>query len=269
MSKAKEVIMRLAVMLIFLANVENTLVNSALGEITRANPDVNSSVISLVSTLPIIVMFVMSFFVAKIINHSNKKTLVLIALIIYTIGGVMGTFLAENIYMLLVARAVLGVGSGIAAPLSGTIIAQLFSGKDRTRMYGMTNAVSALVGALITMIGGFLMMIQWNYIFLAYSSMIIVIALVAVGMPSMPAEKMAEPSEKKQKIKLSGGQRGELTVLSVFMFFNTLAGWFILLKLAINITENNIGTAVLSSTAMSVFNVVVMVSSFIYIFTSY
>jgi len=267
MIKFKKTLTKIAVMLIFLANVENGLINSALGEITKAFPTANPSLVSLTSTLPTVVMFFMSFIVVRIVDKYDKKTIVLVGLSIYAIGGVGAFFLSSNIYLLLFTRFLCGIGAGLATPLSGTIIAELYTGNEKATIFGLTNGVASIIGTLLTMLGGMLMMIDWNYIFLAYSVFFAIIALIIYALPSMPpvsAPKMIQDEAKKAAVKLTGSQIAILSLVVVLVYLNTLAGMIGPLNQAIYITQNNIGTPLFVATAFSINSIVTIFSSLVY-----
>lgn len=267
MSNFKKMLTRIVVMFIFLVNTETSVVNSALGEITKAFPQANATLVSLISTTPILIMFIMSFFVGKIADKLDKKSMVLTALVLYTIGGVGGFFVSSNIYMIIVSRAILGLGAGMAAPLCGSVIAELYTGDDRAHMYGLTNGVDSLIATFVTMLGGVLMMIKWNYIFLAYSIFFIVIALVVYALPSMP-HTTSITEEKKVKITYNKDQKIKLAVMAAFVFLNLLGGMLLMLKLAIYVTQYNLGTPLFISTAFSIFSIVIMCFSMVFGFVN-
>lgn len=262
MAQIKNFLTRIIVMFIFLVNVETSLVNSALGEITKAFPGVGPTLISMISTLPILVMFLMSFAISKLMNRYDKKTLAFAALMLYAVGGIGGFFLCSGIVPLLCTRIVLGIGAGIAAPLSGAIIAELYSGSERAHMYGMTNAMGSIMGTLITMLGGVLMMIHWNYIFLGYGLFFIIALLVFFVLPSMPP--VQNMSQSVTKVTFQPAQKKRLCVMAVYEFFCLVACMCIMIKIAIYISQHNLGTPILAATAFTVFTLSTLVVSLLY-----
>jgi len=266
MTGAKKFMTRIVVMFIFLVSVENSLINSALGEIAKAFPNTNPSLISLCATLASLFMFLMSFYVARVADKRNKKNLVLIGLILYLVGGVGNFFFAGNIWHILIGRAIQGVGAGISAPMCGAIIAELYEGGERAHMYGLTNGVDSIIGTFATMLGGALMLISWNYIFLTYLIFVIVIVLVILFLPSIPPksiESIQSPTEKK-KLTLTRGQWIQLIFMTAFMFLVTIGSFQILLNLAIYTTQYNVGSPLLIATTFSTFTMVTMGVSLIF-----
>ena len=70
----KGVLRRISVLFIFLLNCEVTVVGTALGEISKAFPDADPILISLVYTFPIFIMVLINFFVVPpLAERYNKK----------------------------------------------------------------------------------------------------------------------------------------------------------------------------------------------------
>jgi MFS family permease len=144
------ILTRLAVMFIFLINVEVSLVNVALGSIKEAFPDTDPVMISLISTLPILVMFLMTLVVGRLSMRFDKKNLVITSLIIYIIGGIGGVFMTSSITRILAMRLLVGIGAGLSAPLCGAIIAELYRESERVKMLGWAQGFDSLMAVLLT-----------------------------------------------------------------------------------------------------------------------
>lgn len=259
----KSFLTRISVMLIFLVNVEASLVNSALGEIAKQFPGTDPVLISMISTVPTIACLILALVMGKAIAKFNKKHLVLVALAIYTLGGVGGYFFSGSILQILICRAVLGVGAGMTAVLCGSIIAQLYTGNERAHMFGLTGGVDSLMGVLITMLGGALMMIKWKDVFLAYLVFIVIFIFSAYALPSLPPT-LEDNTGNKVKVKYNKSQKIKLFLIALYVFCNLLGGMLILLKCAIYITVFNIGTPLFIASVMSAFTFCTMISAFFF-----
>jgi MFS family permease len=246
------ILTRLAVMFIFLINVEVSLVNVALGSIKQAFPDADPVLISLISTLPILVMFFMTLLVGKLSMRFDKKNLVIVSLIIYIIGGVGGVFMTGSVYQILAMRLLVGIGAGLSAPLCGAIIAELYSESERVKMLGWAQGFDSLMAVLLTMLGGALCVISWNYTFLTYGVFIIILFLVIFCLPAMPPlsspDKDRSLSEKKN---FTPHQKLKIFLVGAYTFSCIVILMLMFIKLAIFVMEENIGSPVTTATAMS------------------
>lgn len=253
----------LSVLLIYLLNIEVSIVNTALGEITKAFPDTDPVIISLISTLPTLVMFIMSSLVGKLATKYDKRSLVLFALIIYIIGGLGGFFMSQNIYQVLFMRVLVGIGAGISAPLCGAIIAELYEGNKRATMLGLSNSFGSLMAVLMTMLGGWLCAMNWKYTFLAYGVFLFVIILEFIALPSLPPAKV-DAAQEDQKEKYTSKQKIKLGLISVYTFCCLLFGVIFFLKLAIFMTEENLGGPIVIASCFSTITVAAFLSALIF-----
>lgn len=266
-SKFMAIMVSVSVMLLYLLNAETNVVSSALGEITMAFPDVSPTLISLFSTIPVIIMFIMSFVSGALIQKCNKKSLAIFSLAVYTVGGVMGFWLHATIYQLLIGRAILAVGAGISAPLCGVILSELYEGDKRNHMLGLTNGVSGVIQVLLSIVVGPLMLIDWYYIFLVYFVFLVVLVLVIIFLPSFKNTASAvvtKEKAEKPKVSLDGTQKRKLIVLALFVFFTIMGANIYLLKVAIYVAEFNVGSVMVASMGMAAMGASIVIVSFVF-----
>lgn len=139
--------------------------------------------IKLIITLPALICIPISLLNNLIIKKISKKTLIIIGLIFFTIGG-LSSALAPNIYLLLITRAILGIGLGITAPLSLILIGDFFQGKERAKFMGFSTAVTNLGGIISTLLVGFLSSINWRYSFIIYAVAIAILLITIFFLPN-------------------------------------------------------------------------------------
>ncbi len=248
----KGILRRITVLFIFLLNCEVTVVSTGMGEIAKAFPDADPILINLVYTFPILIMVLMNFFVVPpLAKRYNKKDLVLVALVLYIIGGIGGVFATGTIFQIIGMRAFVGLGAGIAAPLCGAIINELYEGNDKKNMLGWANGVDSLMAIILVTVAGYLCAIKWNYLFWVYSYFFIVILMVAYALPSLPPPSAADPAEKiKVKLSYNGKQIFKLILVCLYEVAFTIFLVVMMMKLAIFIDVEKIGNAIVSSRAI-------------------
>jgi MFS family permease len=242
-------LVRMSVLFIFLLNVEVSLVNTALGEISKAFPDADPVLINLVSTSAVFFMFVMSFAMGRFASRFNKKHLVIVGLVIYIIGGVGGFFMSHSIEQLIFSRALVGIGAGMTAPLVGAIVCELYEGRDRATMLGWANGFDSLLAVFLTMLAGWLGAINWRYTFLAYAVFVLVLLLEVAVLPSLPPQTM--PAGGAERAHFTRHQRAKLVLVAAFVFMNLMAGMMLFLKTPILITQEGLGGPLQIASAFS------------------
>lgn len=103
----------------------------------------------------------------KLSDIFGRKPVLLVANVVFFIGSLVAA-LAVNIGMLIVARAIQGIGGGGLIILVNIVISDLFSMRSRGQYFGIIGMVWALASALGPVIGGALtekVSWRWWYVF--------------------------------------------------------------------------------------------------------
>jgi MFS family permease len=220
-------------------------VSPALGQIRLAFPDGSDLLIQMILTLPALVIIPTGLFSGWLSGRVHKRTIVLIGMIIYLLAGA-GGGLTNTLFMLLVTRAFLGIGTGLIAPLSLSLIADFYSGEELATTMGQSSAVATLGGIFLPLISGWLSLYNWRYAFGAYLVAILVFLLVWFYLPEPPA------SEK------TTGRGGKLPVgvyvLGIFTFLLMVVFYLLPTKIALFMMESGTGNAGQSGLVIAALN---------------
>ena len=218
-------------------------VSPALARIAAAFPDAGATSIKLVLTTPAIFIIVFSLLSARLCARFSKRSILSAGLVIYLIGGVGGGS-AASFEMLLVFRAVLGVGVGLIMPLATGLIADFFRGEERARMLGFSTAASNLGGIIATLIAGLLASASWRYSFCVYGLGLPVLALALVFLPE-PERKAAETRQRRTlPVAVYAWGFGVFAVMVAF--------YAVPINLALFLERNGFGGASMAGVASSV-----------------
>lgn len=152
----------------------------------------------LILTIPALFIAVCSPFAGRIIDRLGRLRLLFMALIIYAIGGVSGYFL-NNLYHILVGRALLGIAVAGIMTVAVTLIGDYFEGRTRERFMGIQAASMSFGGMIFVGTGGFLADISWRSPFLIYGFSIIVLLLASRYLYE-PDRETATPSLLPDKL---------------------------------------------------------------------
>ncbi len=98
-------------------------------------------------------------------DRTGRKKILVPSLFLFGIAG-FSCFFARDIQTLLILRFVQGTGAAPLGVLYGTLIGDLYSGRERSTAMGYNASVLALGTAIFPAIGGGLAMLGWNWPFL-------------------------------------------------------------------------------------------------------
>ena len=155
----------------------------ALGVISEYFSDEKTLFVQMIISMPAVFIFLTSFVFPKLAAKFRARTLLMIGLAFYTIGGcVAGVF--NSIWIVLLMRALVGVGVGIIMPLSTGLLAFYFSPQEQEGLMGWSSAMNNMGGVIATLISGALATVSWRISFFVYLMGLISIVLCAAFMPN-------------------------------------------------------------------------------------
>ena len=154
----------LAVLLpMFLGALDITIVATALASIATGLNDFAN--ISWVVTIALLSATVATPLYGKLSDIHGRRKMMLISIGVYLVGS-LGCALAPNLLVLVIARAVQGLGSGGSLPLSQIIIAESTTPVERPRYQGYTSTMFMVATVAGPVLGGFLSeYVDWRAIF--------------------------------------------------------------------------------------------------------
>ncbi len=168
----------------------NGAASPALADIAKAFPEQSPEKIQLVVTIPPLLIVISTLLCGHLSRVMRKKTLVLIGMALFGIGGI-APALFGGLTFILIMRGVFGAGCGFLTPLSQGLIADYFQGRDREVFMGYRGSVAGMFGMFFTMAGGYLCAMNWRHTFYAYLIVVPVALLVWIKMPEPERQKPA------------------------------------------------------------------------------
>jgi MFS family permease len=212
---------------------------------------VNASfLVKLVLTIPALMIAVCSPVTGRLIDRYGRLKILRMSLVLYAIAGTSGFYL-DNLYAILISRAILGIAVGMSMTIVITLIADYFDGIERQKFVGIQIAFMSLGGILFTGLGGILADIGWRYPFLIYLFSLAVLPLTLLY--------LHEPAITTKKNGIN--QHVKAPSIIWMLFINIMLMWIIFFLIpvqipfyfkAIGIEKNSIiGAAIALSTAAS------------------
>ncbi len=206
--------------------------------------------VKLVLTIPALMIAMFSPITGRLIDRYGRLKILWLALFVYALSGASG-YVLDNLYAILLSRAVLGMSVGMSMTIVITLIADYFEGEERQKFVGIQIAFMSLGGILFIGLGGILADFGWRYPFLIYLFSLVVLPL------SMLYLKEPAVIQKRQDEVANIKSPSIIWIL----FFNTMIMWIIFFLIPVQIpfylkaigVEKNalIGAAIAMSTAFS------------------
>ena len=148
----------------FMLLLDITIVNVALPDIQRS---LHSSFSDLQWIVDAYALTLAAFLLTagSLADMFGRRLLYLVGLVVFT-GSSMLCGFAVNTIMLILSRALQGVGGAIMFAVSLALLADAFRGKDRGVAFGVWGAITGLAVAIGPLLGGILTSgISWRWIF--------------------------------------------------------------------------------------------------------
>ncbi|POP31832.1 MFS transporter [Lactonifactor longoviformis] len=228
-----------------------------LPNIAQTFPDIPFTSVILVLTLPFAVLTVFSFITSALMNFIPKKTLVIIGIILYLIGG-LGPIFTGSFSVLLFFRGVLGAGIGVITPLASGLIPLFFQGQELASVFGLSSSFMNIGQIYFVFMAGLLVTLGWNKTFWPFLIAIPILLLIIFKLPE-PSTSAAE-CQDKPKIKLT-------PVFWLIFLLAILEGVFhypILTNTSAFIVGMNLGDSETASTVLTVMLVAGLISGFLF-----
>ena len=150
----------------------------------------------LVLTIPALFIALSSFAAGHLVDRYGRLPVIYSGLILYALSG-MAPLIIDNIYLILISRALLGIGvAGLMTSLT-TLIADYFEGEERNRFMGLQASFMALGGFVFLLAGGSIAEFGWRWPFLLYGLALLIFPLTKLG--------LYEPFNQYKNIKNDNG----------------------------------------------------------------
>ncbi len=137
--------------------------------------------VRLVLTLPALFIAAISPIAGYIVDKIGRKTVLVISTLLYGMSGIAG-YLAPNLPVLLISRALLGIAVGALMTTVTTLIADYYAGAARGRFMGLQAGFMGLGGTVYLALGGVLADIGWRVPFLAYLFAFVILPFILLAL---------------------------------------------------------------------------------------
>lgn len=226
--------------------VQTALISPLLASVSLAWPGASELMLDQAMSVTALAMMPAMLLTSWLARYFNKKHIIMLGTVIFMLAG-LSAMIVPNIEMLVVTRAILGIGAGMAFPLVPSSIAYLFSEHEKNQMLGWMNACGSFLSFTLSMLAGWIALINWRMSFLFYLIFLPILILQGLFLPNFRPERQ-EAMEKKLKIdplnwKMFAAALGMLC----FMILAMVATF----KVSLFVELNGIGTSAQSGASIS------------------
>lgn len=164
-------------------------------EVIRAHfSDASRTSVQLIVSMPAVFIVITNLCFNRLAEKFGSKTLVMTGLVLYTAGGCWAG-LFDSIGLVLLMRALVGVGVGMIMPLSTGLLTYYFPPEKREGLLGLASAANQLGGVIATLLAGLLAGISWRLSFMVYLMGLISIVLCLIFLPNDRIGGASQPDE--------------------------------------------------------------------------
>ena len=175
--------------LTFLGVLSETSLNIAYSDLMREF-SITASTVQWLTTGYLLLLAIAIPSSPFLVRKFATRTLFLAAIAVFTVGTLLGAF-AFSFPMLLAARLVMAVGTGVSMPLLTTIVLERAPLRQRGMLLGVVAMVTSVAPALGPVYGGMVVeYLNWHWIF--YIMVPFLIAAAVMGVTTIPDIRKGE-----------------------------------------------------------------------------
>ncbi len=195
----------------------------ALGIIKAHFSDAPAMLVQFIISLPALLIIITNLLFLPLSRLMRTRAIATTGLLLYVLAGA-GCYFIDDIYVLLLLRAVLGISVGLIMPLSTGLLSYYFPPEEQARLMGLSAAMNQMGGVVATLLAGLLATIEWNCAFLVYLLGLITLVMVWLWLPDEQLEsanKRGIPFQPRQLLKFHPSVIGMLLLMMIFFVFPT------------------------------------------------
>lgn len=147
----------------FMTAIEGTIVSTAMPTIIGSLHGVH--LMNWVFSIFLLTNAMATPIYGKLSDKIGRKPVFLIGLTVFVIGSLLSG-LSQSMVMLIVFRAIQGVGAGAIMPVTFTIVADIYPFEKRAKMLGFNGSMWGIASVIAPLLGGFIVdQLSWHWIF--------------------------------------------------------------------------------------------------------
>lgn len=261
-NKVDNIWTKLSILLLNIFVVSGGATAATVPLMIKSFPTIDPTLVELtmtVSSLGIILFTPLSNLVADKIGIKKN---VLLGLVIILISGVVPAF-TNNFPLIFASRIGIGIGTGLLASYSQSLIIALYQGKEQQQLLGWSSVVQGLGMFLMTFFAGVLLTHGWHQAYWVNAIALPVLLMFAAFIPH--TLKIEQPGNSND-VDVKGSKKvdGKIWLLAIFIFFFNTTFAFVSIRFASLIIEQGYGNAQNASTLLGIMSFAMAAGGFIF-----
>lgn len=167
-------------------------VSPVIADMAAEFSTVGISTVQMVLTLPSLVCLSTSLVAGVLARHMYKRTIILLSMGCYLVGGLCPLLINGSILPLLACSGIMGLGIGGMVTATAAIICDCYEGAQRSQMMGFQSAIIGAGGTVFTLLGGWLSQFGWRA---AYGAFFLLIPCFFIAVVCLPRGELDEPEQ--------------------------------------------------------------------------
>lgn len=189
----------------------------AMADFANLYPAVEPALVAQIISVPTLFYMISSVVAGGMADKFGYKPMLIAGLTLILVGGMVPMALSD-FTVVLIFRAVFGLGIGICMALSKALIALMFEGELRARLYGYQNTLGTVIMAGLQILAGYVVVVNARAAYAIHG--VAAIALVMVIFVLKEPEKKTETAVQKDAENQSAGRAHvpALALILIIMF---------------------------------------------------
>lgn len=121
---------------------------------------------SLITSLPGIILGIVCVVYGSLGDFLSLKKMTFIGIAIFLLGSVIGFAGSSNIWAVIIARMLQSAGGQVPGSVFLVLVSKYITAKNRVIYYGIFSAIFRLSAAVGVLAAGFIMKLDWRWLFL-------------------------------------------------------------------------------------------------------
>lgn len=247
-----------AMLLVFLFAGAGTFMNAAVQTMIEAWPELPTSTVRMVVSLPPLVSLPVMLFIGTVVGKKlSYRFCAIVGTFLIAAGGVAPFVFSSSWTLVLVFRCLLGIGAGFLGMRNPLIVKSVEPAKQAAYI-GYASTLFSLGGFIANPIVGFLAQYSWKHPFLFNGLAFIPLIVMVLFLKEPPEEKAEEKAGDSTKASLTEG-KGKISwkviYYMVMMIITTMTLYPMLSGLATYMADKQIGNTVLAGTMLSAYSI--------------
>lgn len=177
--------------------------SSILAGVAESFPDTSLQLVQMLTTVPNLISVIVSVLISFVTPYAYKRYLILISGFIYPVIGTLIFFFHPNVMSMVVLTALMGIASGVRITCIPALIHDCFNEKESGQLLGMQAGFISGGAMLFIWIGGQLARNNWEYCYLVYLTIFLLLIVEFFCLPKGKLDMKKESQEQKDVVPKS------------------------------------------------------------------